>query len=73
MNQTEYKDMKALMLRLETEQYSRNWQHIYNTVGSNIPHYTRYANTEAGKRRCVEAAERFAKLESKMLAGRAQA
>lgn len=69
MNQTEYKNMKALMKRLEDEEYSRNWQHIYNIISWTLPHNTRYAMTEAGKKRCTEAAERFAKLRDKMLAG----
>jgi hypothetical protein len=73
MNQTEYKNMKQLLTRLEKEDYCRNWQHIYNILSWNIPHNTRYAMTEAGKKRCAEAAERFAKLKDKMEAGRAAA
>lgn len=73
MNQTEYKNLKSLLARLEAEDYCRNWQHIYNIVSWNIPHYTRYAQTEAGKKRCAEASERFAKLKGKMEAGRGSA
>lgn len=69
MNQSEYKNLKELMTRLETEEYCRNWQYIYNIISHNIPHYTRNARTEAAGKRCVEAAERFAKLKDKMLAG----
>jgi hypothetical protein len=71
MNQTEYKNLKGLLTRLETEDYCRNWQHIYNIVSWNVPHYTCYATTEAGKKRCAEALSRFAKLKDKMEAGRA--
>lgn len=65
MNQTEYKNLKANLATLETTEWSKDWQYLYNSLSWNIPHYTRYARTEAAQKRCEQATERFAKLRTK--------
>lgn len=65
MNQTEYKHIKEFLTTLETTEWSKDWQYLYNSLSWNIPHYSRYARTEAGRKRCEQAVLRFAALRSK--------